>query len=42
MTLLDRHIAFLEALRAAGMPVSLSEDLDAVAALGLVGWGERQ
>ncbi|MFT4289019.1 vWA domain-containing protein [Nocardioides sp.] len=42
MTLLDRHIAFLEALRAAGMPVSLPEDLDAVTALGLVGWGERQ
>jgi hypothetical protein len=42
VTLLDRHIAFLEALRAAGMPVSLSEDLDAVAALGLVGWGQRQ
>jgi uncharacterized protein with von Willebrand factor type A (vWA) domain len=42
VTLLDRHIAFLEALRAAGLPVSLSEDLDAVAALGLVGWGERQ
>lgn len=41
MSLLDRHLAFLEALRAAGMPVSLSEDLDAVAALGLVGWGER-
>lgn len=42
MTLLDRHLAFLEALRSAGMPVSLSEDLDAVAALGLVGWGQRQ
>lgn len=42
MTLVDRHIAFLEALRAAGMPVSLSEDLDAVAALGVVGWGDRQ
>jgi uncharacterized protein with von Willebrand factor type A (vWA) domain len=42
MTLLDRHLAFLEALRASGMPVSLSEDLDAVAALGIVGWGRRQ
>ncbi|UDY23693.1 vWA domain-containing protein [Nocardioides sp. Kera G14] len=41
MSLLDRHLAFLEALRGAGMPVSLSEDLDAVQALGLVGWGER-
>ncbi|MFN8195415.1 MAG: VWA domain-containing protein [Nocardioidaceae bacterium] len=39
--LLDRHIAFLEALRSAGMPVSLAEGLDAVAALGVVGWGER-
>ena len=33
MALLDRHIAFIEALRAAGLPVSLSEDLDSVAAL---------
>ena len=41
MTLLDRHIAFLEALRGAGLPVSLSEDLDAVAALGAVGWSSR-
>jgi uncharacterized protein with von Willebrand factor type A (vWA) domain len=41
VTLLDRHIAFLEALRAAGLPVSLSEDLDAVAALGAVGWSSR-
>ncbi|HVX53584.1 vWA domain-containing protein [Nocardioides sp.] len=41
MSLLDRHIAFLEALRAAGLPVSLSEDLDAVAALGAVGWSSR-
>ena len=41
MTLLDRHIAFLEALRAAGLPVSLSEDLDAVTALGAVGWSSR-
>jgi uncharacterized protein with von Willebrand factor type A (vWA) domain len=32
--LLDRHIAFVEALRAAGLPVSLAEDLDAVRALG--------
>ena len=33
MALVDRHIAFLEALRGAGLPVSLAEDLDAVAAL---------
>jgi uncharacterized protein with von Willebrand factor type A (vWA) domain len=41
VSLLDRHIAFLEALRAAGLPVSLSEDLDAVTALGAVGWSSR-
>ena len=39
--LLDRHIRFVEALRAAGLPVSLAEGLDAVAALGALGWGER-
>jgi len=33
MSLLDRHIGFIEALRGAGMPVSLAEDLDAVAAI---------
>ncbi len=31
--LLDRHIEFVEALRAAGLPVSLAEDLDAVRAV---------
>jgi uncharacterized protein with von Willebrand factor type A (vWA) domain len=30
---LDRHIAFVEALRRAGLPVSLAEDLDAVRAV---------
>lgn len=39
--LLDRHIAFVEALRGAGLPVSLAEGLDAVAALGAVGWTSR-
>lgn len=39
--LLDRHIAFLEALRAAGLPVSLAEDLDAVAALRALPWDDR-
>ena len=39
--LLDRHIAFLEALRAAGLPVSISEDLDAVAVLQALDWGDR-
>ncbi|MEI5676432.1 MULTISPECIES: vWA domain-containing protein [unclassified Nocardioides] len=39
--LLDRHLAFLEALRAAGLPVSLAEDLDAVAALQALPWDDR-
>jgi len=39
--LLDRHIAFLEALRGAGLWVSLAEDLDAVAALTSVEWTDR-
>ena len=39
--LLDRHIALLEALRHAGLSVSLAEGLDAVAALGALGWGDR-
>ena len=40
--LVDRHIAFLEALRAAGLPVSLAEDLDAVAALRALDWDRRE
>ena len=39
--LLDRHIAFLEALRAAGLPVSISEDLDAVSVLQALDWADR-
>ena len=39
--LVDRHIAFLEALRGAGLPVSLAEDLDAIAALQTLDWSER-
>ena len=39
--LVDRHIAFLEALRGAGLPVSLAEDLDAIAALNALDWGDR-
>ena len=42
MTLLDRHIEFVEALRAAGLPVSLSEGLDAVHAIGGLGLGDRE
>ncbi|GAB3245789.1 vWA domain-containing protein [Nocardioides dilutus] len=39
--LVDRHIAFLEALRGAGLSVSLAEDLDAVAALSALPWDHR-
>lgn len=45
--LVDRHIAFLEALRGAGLSVSLAEGLDAlsavsaVGAVGTLGWGRR-
>ena len=39
--LIDRHIDFLEALRGAGLPVSLAEDLDAVAALSALPWHDR-
>lgn len=41
MSLLDRHIAFTEALRGAGVSASLAEGLDAVKGLGRIGWGER-
>jgi len=39
--LVERHIAFLEALRGAGLSVSLAEDLDAVAALSALPWDDR-
>jgi uncharacterized protein with von Willebrand factor type A (vWA) domain len=42
MSLLDRHIAFVEALRAAGLPVSLSEGLDAADAVLALGLSERE
>lgn len=42
MALLERHLGFVESLRAAGLPVSLAEGLDAVTALGTVGWGDRE
>src|ERR1700712_1937049 len=42
MTLVDRHIAFVEALREAGLPVSLAEGLDAVEAIGALGLGQRE
>ncbi|MFZ2013957.1 MAG: VWA domain-containing protein [Nocardioides sp.] len=40
--LLSTHIAFLEALRGAGVPVSLAEDLDAIAAFSVLDWSERE
>ncbi len=42
MGVLDRHIEFVEALRAAGLAVSLAEDLDSVRAAEVVGIGERE
>jgi uncharacterized protein len=39
--LVDRHVAFLGALRSAGVPVSLVEDVDAVAALSALRWDDR-
>jgi uncharacterized protein with von Willebrand factor type A (vWA) domain len=42
MTLLDRHLAFVEALRSAGLPVSLSEGLDAVHAIADLGLDDRE
>ncbi len=39
--LLERHLAFVEALRGAGLSVSLAEDIDSLAALGAVRWGNR-
>ena len=41
MSLVARHIDFLEALRGAGLPVSLAEDIDAFAALGALPWDRR-
>jgi uncharacterized protein with von Willebrand factor type A (vWA) domain len=42
MTLLDTHIGFVEALRSAGLSVSLAEGLDAIAALERIGWHDRE
>lgn len=39
--LLERHLAFVEALRGAGLSVSLAEDLDSLVALGAVRWDDR-
>jgi uncharacterized protein len=40
--LLSRHIGFLEALREAGMSVSLAEGLDAIAAASVLSWDSRE
>src|SRR5215218_5670401 len=40
--LVDRHVQFLFALRAAGVPVSLAEDVDAFAAVGVLRWDDRE
>jgi uncharacterized protein with von Willebrand factor type A (vWA) domain len=42
VSLVDRHIAFVEALRRAGLPVSLSEGLDAVRAITELGLADRE
>ncbi|HLU40925.1 MAG TPA: VWA domain-containing protein [Microthrixaceae bacterium] len=42
MGLVERHVDFVEALRRAGVPVSLAEDLDAVRAVTTVGLGDRE
>jgi uncharacterized protein with von Willebrand factor type A (vWA) domain len=42
VSLLDRHIEFVEALRGAGLPVSLAEGLDAVQAIDALGIGQRE
>lgn len=42
MAFLDRHIAFIEALRNAGLPVSLSEGLDAADAVLTLGLDDRE
>jgi uncharacterized protein with von Willebrand factor type A (vWA) domain len=41
VSLLDTHIGFVEALRSAGLPVSLAEGLDAISALREVPWHDR-
>lgn len=42
MSLVDRHLGFLHALRDAGLPVSLAEGLDAVAAMRALGLADRE
>ena len=42
MGLLDRHVGFVDALRRAGLPVSLAEGLDAARALEVIDLTERE
>lgn len=42
MALLDRHVGFLDALRGAGLPVSLAEGLDAARALTVLDLVDRE
>src|ERR1700712_3189990 len=42
MTLFDRHVSFITALRGAGLTVSVAEDIDAVTALGVVELLDRE
>ncbi|HET8560556.1 MAG TPA: VWA domain-containing protein [Marmoricola sp.] len=42
MTLLDRHVQLVAALRSAGLPVSLAEDLDAVRAVRALDISDRE
>ena len=40
--LLERHVEFVEALRTAGIPVSLAEDIDAAHAVTALPWSDRE
>lgn len=40
--LVDHHLAFVEALRRLGLPVSVAEGLDAVHAVDALGWADRE
>ncbi|GAA2878811.1 VWA domain-containing protein [Streptosporangium fragile] len=42
MSLIDRHVGFVHALREAGLPVSLAEGLDAARALRVIDLTERE
>ncbi|WP_336206141.1 vWA domain-containing protein [Nonomuraea sp. LPB2021202275-12-8] len=42
MSLVDRHVGFVHALREAGLPVSLAEGLDAARALRVIDLAERE